>query len=209
MMKKTFLNNLPWRFATKQFDPTKKVSEKDLRTILESVRMAPSSFGLQQYHLYVVEHKALRKQMMQISYFQKQISAAPVVLVFCARTDIEKRIDKYEELSTEKKLSEKLKFAPVKLIMKTLVSAKKKNSQLLTWSTHQAYIALGFALAACAELQIDSCPMEGFDQKKMNRLLHIPDTMQSVVLLPIGYRKEEPKRKKVRFPIDELITRLS
>lgn len=203
--KTGFLSQLQWRFATKKFDPKKQVSDNDVKTILEAIRMSPSSFGLQQYHVYVIQNKKIQNDLMKLSYLQRQVLDASAVLVFCARTDIQKRINDYEKLTTQGKLTEKLKFAPVKLIMNAMVG-KRKGSELLAWSNQQTYIALGFALAASAELNIDSCPIEGFDAKKTDVLLKLPEYLHSVVLLPIGYRKEDPKRKKVRFPAQEMFT---
>jgi len=155
--KTGFLSQLQWRFATKKFDPKKTMPDTDLQTILEAIRLSPSSFGLQQYHVYVIQNKKIQNDLMKLSYLQRQVAEASAVLVFCARTDIKKRINDYEQLTTQGKLTEKLKFAPVKLIMNTMVG-RRKGQELLAWSTHQTYIALGFALAACAELKIDSCP---------------------------------------------------
>lgn len=201
----SFLKNLNWRFATKKFNSEKKVTEKNLKAILDSIRLAPSSFGLQTYHVYVVSDQKIKNKMKLLSYMQSQVSDAPYVLVFCGRSDVLKRIDDYADLNVKKNIVDVLKIKGVSTFMKTAMKGKTPQ-ELMTWGEKQAYIALGYAMAACAELKIDSCPMEGFNSKGMDKLLNIPPHMKSCVLLPIGYRKEDPSRKKLRFPKEDLFS---
>ncbi len=83
---------------------------------------------------------------------------------------------------------------------------KKSNDGLINWSAQQAYLALGFGLAACAELKIDSCPMEGFDQDALKKVLDLPDNFFPYAYLAIGYRAKGPLKQKFRFSKDELFT---
>lgn len=54
------------------------------------------------------------------------------------------------------------------------IEGKSDPKEILSWTARQTYIAHGFALAACTELQIDSCPMEGFDANAIERILELP-----------------------------------
>jgi nitroreductase len=88
-----------------------------------------------------------------------------------------------------------------------MFASNKDTEAAFSWSTKQAYIAHGFALAACAEMQIDSCGMEGFDPVAVGTILGLPPTQRAVVMLPIGYRAaDETIRPKVRFPAEKLFT---
>ena len=80
-----------------------------------------------------------------------------------------------------------------------------EKEKAMDWAKRQAYIALGFALAACAELKIDSGPMEGFMPPKVDEILGLPEHMNSVAMLSVGYRAEEPRHPKVRFSQEDLI----
>ena len=89
------------------------------------------------------------------------------------------------------------------------ISSGKTLEQLKAWADRQVYIALGFAVAACAELQIDTCPMEGFSPEKFHEILALPDYIQPVVIMAVGYRDpsdatQPPARAKVRFSKDDL-----
>ena len=89
-----------------------------------------------------------------------------------------------------------------------LAFEKKSPGEWKAWADCQAYLALGFALAACAELEIDSVPMGGFEPKAFDEILELPDYLKTVVLLPIGYRAEEPVRSKMRFSEEDLFRNL-
>lgn len=198
----TFLDHLQWRHATKEFDPTRKVSSSDLQKILDAIRLTPTSFGLQPYHVIVIEDQKLKEKIRPHAWDQPQITTCSHLLVFCARTDSLSRIDQYVEVASEGDEKKKWLLEGYKKMM--LGSSEKMD---ISWAQRQTYIAQGFALAACAELEIDSCPIEGFDPIQIDKILNIPDHMKSVVMIPIGYRIEDPKREKVRFPEEDLFER--
>ena len=204
-MKNTFLSQLNWRHATKKFDTAKKVDQPTLDKILESIKMAPTSLGLQPFHVYIVTDQKIKDKIKDKSYFQSQVAEASHLLVFCSRIDAVNRVDEYVKLVTDGKLVEKIKLKPMETMMKGYMSGK--SSEIIkSWSDEQVYIALGFALAACAELSVDSCPIGGFNPQAVDKILGLPDNMKSTVLLPIGYRAEDPKKKKIRFDNNDLFT---
>ena len=207
-MSDSFLDHLEWRFATKKFDASKPLEQEKLDKILESIRMTPTSYGLQTMHVHVVTDQEIKKKMKAMSYMQSQVVDAPVVLVFSARTDVKNRIKQYIDVASDGKTAVKLKMKPYELMMNQSVG-KLSEDAVKEWSARQAYIALGFAMAACAELEVDSCPMEGFSPEKLDKLLGLPEHMKSVVLLPIGYREKDPERKKVRFSSEDMFTNVS
>lgn len=202
---KTFITQLNWRFATKIFDKEKKVNQEDLNTILDAIRLAPSSMGLQPFHVFVITDEKLREDLKKLSYRQAQVTDASCLLIFCARNDIDSRIDSMIDLisGNNKEAKEGLSGFKEMLINFTLGKSKE---ELMDWSARQTYLALGFGLAACAELGIDSTPMEGFDSQAVHKKLNLPENIFPVAYMAVGYRKEEPSRKKFRFPQDELFT---
>src|SRR3989338_6035683 len=199
----SFLSQLEWRFATKKFDPSKRVSSENLEKILTAIRMDPSSYGLQPYHVLVITNPELRIKLREKSFGQPQVTDASHLLVFCTRTDGMERIDRYVELASGGDSDKAESLQGYAEIMRNDVG-KKSPEQFKSWADRQTYIALGFALAACAELEIDSTPMEGFEPKAFDDLLKLPDYLKTVVLLPIGYRAEDPTRNKIRFSKEAL-----
>lgn len=206
-MDSSFLGHLEWRNAEKNFDPAKQVSAEDEAKILEAVRMAPSSFGLQPYHVHVVKDASVRAKMKEAGYGQAQYTDCSFVLVFSGRNDdINPRIEKYFAMATGGDAAAMEQMAGYKGMMQGFASGMNKES-LRAWAERQAYIALGFGLAACAELGIDSCPMEGFDHEAFDKMLNLPEGMHSVATMAVGYRKEGSTHyPKVRYPKEDLFT---
>ncbi len=203
----SFLSQLGWRRAIKSFDPDADVSDADLTKILNAIRMAPTSFGLQPFEVHVLKNKALREKLLQHSWNQPQIIACSVLLTFVVRIDIKKRIDEYFSLLSEGDSEMLAKLKDYELMMRS--SLENRNTKVLTaWASKQAYIAVGFAMAACAELQIDSCPMEGILGPEYDRLLGLPADKHTVIVLPLGYRnKNVPLTPSFRFPESDLFKR--
>jgi nitroreductase len=204
-MDSSFLAHLDWRFATKAFDPTKKVSQDYLDKILEAVHLAPASYGLQPYHVYVVTNDSLREKLKEKGYNQGQVTDASHFLIFASRTDLDERIEQYFTLATQGDAQKREAMKDYEGMMKGFAQSLSPPTEK-AWADRQTYIALGFALAACAELEIDSCPMEGFDPPAYDQILELPANMKSVVCLAIGYRKEDPKFPKVRFSKEDLFS---
>lgn len=202
----SFLQNLSWRYATKKFDITKKVNPTDLAKIKEAIRMAPSSYGLQPYHIVEVTDVATRKALRTSAWDQAQITDASNLFVFCARADVLGRVDQLLDLTSGGSTEIKKGLEGYKGMMEASVNSK--GAGLLEWSARQAYIALGFGLASCAELAIDSCPMEGFDPAAFKKILSLPDHIIPFACMAIGYRDtSDTIRPKVRFPENDIFSK--
>jgi nitroreductase len=203
---KTFLSQLDWRFATKSFDADKKVSKEDLDKILEAIRKAPTSFGLQTFHVEVISNKELREKMKEVSFGQPQVTDASHILVFCGRNDVSERITNMIDQMSGGDENIKASLSGYEGMMRGSIEGKS-DEQLMNWASRQAYLALGFGLAACAELEIDSCPMEGFDPKAVHELLGSPKNTFPFAYMAVGYRKEGPAHPKFRFSQEDLFTK--
>ena len=200
------IENLEWRYATKKYT-SRKVSDNDINQLLEAVELSASSTGLQPYRLYIIENPELRVELAEGS-FNAQISNSSHLMVFAAFEKITlQHIENFMSLiASERNIKiEDLADYRAALINGLLNRSDEENFQ---WAAKQAYIALGTALIAAAELKIDSTPMEGFDAQKFDRLLNLDNKgLKSVVLLSLGYRDEEndvyANLKKVRVPAHE------
>lgn len=187
----TLLESLKNRYATKNFDPTKKISTENLATLLEAIRLSASSYGLQAYKVVVVENQEIRKQLRDVSWNQPQITDASQLLVFSVETDAnELTVDRFVKNIAKTRNMDANDLAGYSDMMKGTFQRPKELVQ--NWLTHQLYIGLGFGLVAAAELNIDACPMEGFDAEKYDEILGLKEkNLHSVVLLTVGYRSAE------------------
>ena len=153
----SFLSQLNWRYATKKFDTTKKVSDENLAKLIEAIRMTPTAFGIQPYHFYVISNDGVKQALSEASFGQLQPVTSSHVIIMCARQDFVALKDEYfSDLLAKLPESEHEKIKAYK----TLIEEKRLQFFTVEWAKRQVYIAQGFALAACAELEIDSCPME-------------------------------------------------
>jgi len=202
------IDNLKWRYATKKFDKQKKVSAKDLSLLKEAVRLTASSYGLQPYKVLDVQNQEIREKLKPVSFGQPQVTDASNLFVFCANDDLTNvHIDEFIALTAATQGVDVAVFKGYSDFMKgafeSLTLADKHN-----WAARQAYIALGNLMTTAASMQIDVCPMEGFDAAQYNELLGLKGSgYSSVVIAAVGYRSAEDQSQfnaKVRKPVEEL-----
>lgn len=206
------IENLKWRYATKLFDPSLKISEEDLNELLDVLRLTPSSFGLQPWKFIVVESMAVREKIQAISWNQKQVTEASHLIVLARQAEMTH--DDVERFLTS--IVKVRQVAPDSLegygaMMKSFVGARDDKARA-SWMKDQVYIALGFLLFGCAQKRIDSCPMEGFDSAKCDAILGLEELgLKSVVLCPVGYRSVEDhwgSTPKVRYGSEDVVLRV-
>lgn len=209
-----FLDKLNWRYATKEMDPTKPVNEAKVAQIVEAIRMAPTSSGLQPFHLFVIRNAELKSKLKEAANAKDLVTDCSHLLVFAA-------FDTYTEARLDAVVARHAAERPgTEAALDTYYSNLKAaylprpDEVNFDHAARQTYIALGFALAAAAELEVDSTPMEGFDNAKFDDILGLKDKgLKSVVALALGTRQAESdwllSLKKVRKPAYELVTDLN
>lgn len=205
------IENLKWRYATKNFNPDKTVTKKQLQTLMEAFNLTATSYGLQPCKMVVVEDQGLREQMVPIAYGQRQVINASAVLVICIKMIDVAYIESYFELVKKIRQTSDEVLAPFKKQLVDKFSTMERN-EVDAWARNQAYIILGTLMSTCAQERMDSCPMEGFIPEKMDELLDLKSKgLTSVLLLPVGYRADDDMfaaMKKVRLPLsDSIISR--
>ena len=188
MTQKTLLEQLNWRYATKKMNPKKAVPQAKVDAIVEAIRMAPTSSGTQPFELLVVTNPKLRSEICQAASNQAQITDGSHVLVFAAWDNYtDARIDEVAELNVEKRGESPLISQYYGNLKANYVPRDPEVNY--AHAARQAYIALGIAMVAAAEQEVDSTPMEGFDPSKVDEILGLKERgLRSVVLLPLGYR---------------------
>lgn len=207
-----FLSKLNWRYATKGFDPAKKLSAEQFEELLEALRLAPSSFGLQPWKFVVVENAELREKLKAAAWNQPQVTDASHLIVLCRQEKVgQAEIDHFIQTTATERGQAPADLDAYKKMMEGAVLNMDAARQA-TWAGEQVYLALGVLLSACASADIDASPMEGFDSAQYDQILDLPGKgLRSVVICAVGYRSEDDKyasAKKIRYPKDEIIIRL-
>ncbi|MCA1752901.1 MAG: nitroreductase family protein [Flavobacteriales bacterium] len=137
------IDALNWRYATKKFDPKSKVTAEDMDTLMEAIRLAASSMGLQPYRFLRITDSKVRKQLREVSFDQPQITDASDMIVFAAKTDYtDADIDDFLEESQKQRGFDDNQIAQRKKSIQKHV-AGFKGEDLLRWNARQMYIAIG------------------------------------------------------------------
>lgn len=202
------IENLKWRYATKQFDSTKKVADSDLELIKESIQLSASSYGLQLFKVLIIKDNAVKEKLKAASWNQAQLTDASHILVFCNyATPNDKYVDEYIENKSKTQGIAVKDLAGYADFMKGAINSRSVED-FNVWTAKQTYIALGTALEAASELKIDNCPMEGFDPAQYNEILGLKEhNLNAAVVAAIGYRSSDDAtqhQQKVRKTKEEL-----
>ena len=204
------LNQLHWRYATKKFNPDKKISESAWITLEQSLVLSPSSFGLQPWKFFVIRNSQMRQKLLEHSWGQTPVINASHLVVFAIKnnindTDVDRHIQRMAEVQD---------VAPENLegfgnVVKGFLRKPPFPLDINEWAAKQAYIALGFFMTCAAMLEIDTLPMEGFIPAKYDEILDLNSKgYSSVVVCAAGYRADDDKyalKPKVRFPSEEVV----
>lgn len=211
LSNESILDALHWRYATKHFDSTKKVSEEDVQTLCEAMRLSPSSFGFQPWKFVVVTDPDLRKKLREAAYGQAQVTDASHLIVMCAKNTLtEEDIRKFVRYTETVRGLVPHSLEGAEQMM--LGSLKRMTpGDIVHWNKRQLYLPLGSILTLAALKGIDACPMEGFDSAAVTSLLNLTNEgFTAVAFCALGYRSPEDKyadAKKSRFPADTVIVR--
>ncbi|WP_158799069.1 NAD(P)H-dependent oxidoreductase [Pedobacter sp. L105] len=209
----TVNERLAWRYATKKFDATKSVLAEKLERIIEAVRLAPTTSGLQPFELFVVSNAAIRAKIRAVAWNQTQITDCSHLLVFAAWDDITSdRVNMMFDLTNEVRGFKNEGWENYREMLLGIVGERGTHGNYEV-AARQAYIGLGIALIAAAFEEVDATPMEGFDPVALDDILDLKSkNLRSVVLLPLGYRADEGdwavNLKKVRRDRESFVTEI-
>jgi nitroreductase/dihydropteridine reductase len=204
------IEKLNWRYATKVYDTSRGVSDDKLNAILEAVRLAPTSWGLQPFEVLVVKDPTIRQAIRAVGFDQPQITDASHLLAFAAWDNYtDARINAVvEEIGRQRGGDlQPIRDYYDRLKGMYLPRSAEENYQ---HAARQAYIAFGLGVTAAAFEEVDATPMEGFDAAQVDEILGLrAQGLRSVTLLALGYRAENGDwlsgLKKVRRPMADLV----
>jgi nitroreductase len=213
--KQEILKAYQFRHACKEFDTNKKISDEDFRFILETGRLSPSSVGLEPWKFVVIQDTTLREKLKPVSGgAQGQLPTASHFVAILARGKEGLRHDSVHVI----KMMKDIHHMPEEVVQnlsgfyKSFVETELEDNDRLIfeWASKQTYIALGNMMTAAAQIGIDSCPIEGFDKKQVTTILQNEGIIEGndfgvACMVAFGYRKENPKRRKTRQNLDEIV----
>jgi nitroreductase/dihydropteridine reductase len=212
MTSKSLNDHLNWRYATKKMDQTKVVPQEKVDAIVDAIRMAPTSSGTQPFEVILITNPEVRAKICEAAGGQAQITDGSHLLVFAAWDNYTaERIDDVVQLNVDARGDLPMLHTYYDNLKSNYVPRDAEVNY--AHAARQAYIALGVALIAAAEQEVDSTPMEGFSPEAVDKILGLNERgLRSVVLLPLGYRDEAGDwllpMGKVRKSRDTIVTQI-
>ena len=213
MTPKPLNDLLNWRYATKKMDPSKPVPQEKVDAIIEAIRMAPTSSGTQPFEVFVVTNPDVLEEVRKAASDQSQITDGSHLLVFAAWDNYtSERIDTVVDLNVQARGDLPMLHAYYDRLKSNYLPRDAEVNY--AHAARQACIALGIALVAAAEQEVDSTPMEGFDPAAVDAILGLRERgLRSVVLMPLGYRDASgdwlAPMGKVRKSRDTIVTEVN
>lgn len=199
-----FIEVMEKRYASKSFDVEKKISKDDLKQILEFGRLSPSSFGLEHWKFLAISNQELKDKLVPVCFGQSQVSSCSDLIVILAKVKQFDDDNSYVEDIFKSRMPKEVvdKILPM---TKGFISQFKNKRELIDWSKKQCYIAAANMMTGAKTLGIDSCPMEGFNEDELLKVLDInPEEYKIAMVIPFGYANDT-QREKTRLPFEEVV----
>jgi nitroreductase len=213
MSTQELLQALEWRYATKVFDPDRKISAEVWQTLQRALVLTPTSYGLQPYRFLVIADPATRAALLPHSWNQRQVVDCSHFVVFTAKTGMtEADVDKLiRHTSAVRQIPAELLDAYRGMMLGDIVHGPR-GKIAHEWATRQTYIALGNLMTCAAVLGVDACPMEGLNPAEYDKVLNLNGSgYATVVACALGYRSpgdKYAKLAKVRFDANDLMRQI-
>ena len=205
-MKNEFMDAMNFRHACKVFDETKKISDEEIKYILETARKSPSSFGMEAWKFLVITNDELKAKLRPACWDQVQVTSCSHLVVLLAGIDsVKVESGEVEKRFARREMPKETLDFYMGLYAEHLKETLSSDENIYSWTSKQSYIAAGNMMTSAALLGIDSCPIEGFDKKQIEGILELDTTKyQLSLVLPFGYRIN-PQSEQLRLAFEDVV----
>jgi nitroreductase len=205
-MENKFMDAMNFRHACKIFDETKKISDEDMRFILECGRKSPSSFGMEAWKFLVITNEELKAKLRPACWDQVQVtSCSHLVIVLAGIESVKVESGEVEKRFARREMPKESLDMYMGLYASHLAKTLSSDENIYCWTAKQTYIASANMMTGAAYIGIDSCPIEGYEKEKVEEILALDTTkFQVAMVLPFGYRLN-PQPEQIRLPFEEVV----
>ena len=201
-----FSDAMAFRHACKRFDTEKTIPEAAFDALLETIRLSPSSFGMEPWRVIVVRSRELREALKPLCWNQNQITEASELLIFTTDNDAVRGNTEYvKKMFARRGLDAAMTAAYLKRYADYLAPLEADARLLENWTAKQCYIAAANLMTHAASLGIDSCPIEGFEKAKVEACLQLPEGRHVALMVALGYRVN-PQPERSRLAREEIVS---
>lgn len=189
----SFLNLAKSRYTTKKYNSNEKITDKKMQQLKEILRLSPSSINSQPWKFTFISDEKTKSKLAAVSYFNEQkINDASHLVVFSAIDNIDKFETQIHQNLPEGAIGYYNQFIKI-----------NSETEIKSWLQHQVYLSLGFFLSACANMEIDSTPMEGIKIEEYKTILKL-ENYKPLFAVAIGYRNPEDANQPTIKPKERL-----
>lgn len=194
------------RASVRKYDTKASLPREELDEILELAAQAPSSWNLQHWRFLVITSRKMRERLRSIANNQAQVTEAAATVVVLGDLEAnETAREVYGQSLKEGKITREI----FDLMIGQVDDAYRNNPR---FARDEAMLNAGLAamqimLAAKAK-GYDTCPIGGFDRKKLIEAFQVPERYVPVMLITIGKRAGST-RPTPRLPLDKVTVRES
>lgn len=209
-MENKFMDAMNFRHACKIFDETKKISDEDMRFILECGRKSPSSFGMEAWKFLVITNEELKAKLRPACWDQVQVtSCSHLVIVLAGIDSVKVESREVEKRFARREMPKESLDMYMGLYASHLEKTLSSDENIYCWTAKQTYIASANMMTGAAYMGIDSCPIEGFEKEKVEEILELDTAkFQVALVLPFGYRLN-PQPEQIRLPFEDVVEFIS
>ena len=206
-MDKSFMEAMDFRHACKVFDESKKISDADMRFILEMGRKSPSSFGMEAWKFVVITNEELKAKLRPLCWDQVQVtSCSHLVVILAGIESVKVESGEVRKRFARRQMPQEMLETYMGIYAQHLKEILSSDANIYAWTAKQAYIAAANMMTGAATLGIDSCPIEGFSKDDVEAALELDTTkFQVAMVLPFGYRIN-PQPEQLRLDFDDVVT---
>ena len=205
-MKNKFMDAMDFRHACKVFDENKKISDEDMKYILEVGRKSPSSFGMEAWKFLVITNEELKAKLRPACWDQIQVTSCSHLVIILAGIDsVKVESGLPEKRFTRREMPQETLDFYLDLYASHLKTTLSSDENIYAWTSKQSYIAAGNMMSGAAFIGVDSCPIEGYEKEKVEEILELDTSKyQLSLVLPFGYRINEQSSQQ-RLDFDEVV----
>jgi len=196
----TTLETIAARRSVKSYDPAHRMTDAEIRQLLEAAMQSPTAFNIQNWRFVTVLDPEIRKQIRTVGWDQAQITDASLLIVMCADKDAwKKEPGRYWKNAAQ----------PIQDFLVPAIGqyyAGRDQVQRDECMRSCAFAGMTLMLAAKA-MGYDSSPMDGFDFDAVGKIINLPEDHVISFMLAIGKATQPPWPKGGQLSYEEVVIR--
>ena len=192
------------RTSINHFQPSRPLQESDISLLVELATKAPTAYNMQNWHFIAVQSEEAKIQLKSAAFGQQKIVDASIAFIICGKLEAHQQLSSALEPSVKANIiGQHVADAWV-----THAMAAHKNNDLLQRdeAIRSASLAAMSLLLAAQDMGFGSCPIGGFDAIEVSRQFALSENEIPVLIVVVGYPKEQNLRQKMRKPLSEILT---